>query len=330
MESRQVVNLIHGHIDADEDLFRSSVLQIIASERRAGHTIAADALQRAFDRPPQGLRHLQRRVDMWVGRAPAFVHTAVPSKPLDDLVLRPETRAEIDNVLAEHRQREALTAAGLVPCSRVLLSGPPGNGKTRCAEGLAVALQLPFHYVSIAGLIGSYLGETGAHIAQAFQYAEAHPGMLFFDEVDALTGSRDGGTHDEMRRVVNAFLQVLDRAPRDMMLLAATNRPDAIDDAIWRRFDVQVRVDNPDRDMALAYVARRAAGGFEVEPPTATWGWVDAAVRLVSMAGLERAFDRAARAAVMAGHRRVTAHALAVAVEACSDRRAPGDGQRKG
>jgi SpoVK/Ycf46/Vps4 family AAA+-type ATPase len=176
--------------------------------------------------------------------------------------------------------------------------------------------------VAIGGLVDSYLGGTNANLIAAFRYAAAHPGLLFFDEFDALCGGRGGGDDlREMHRVVNGFLQSFDRDCQDTIVVAATNVPGAIDGAVWRRFDLAIEFPVPDRAMVHEYVQRRAAT-FPVDPPSGgDADYVSAAVAQVSMAGLERAVTRAMRGAVLGGVRLVTADALRAAVALCADRR---------
>lgn len=320
MNVNLICALIRAHINADEESFTSLVLQLVAAETRSKHENAAASLRRALEHRPSGSHALHRLVQRWTGKAPPFVQTLAPAASLGDLVLAPAVSASLDAFMREHERREELAALGVPAASRLLFVGPPGNGKTKCAEGLAAALNIPLHYISIAGLVGSYLGETGARLAQAFEYAAAHPGLLFFDEIDAVGQERERDDIGEMRRVTNTFLQTLDRSDRRLLLVAATNAPHAVDRALMRRFDRRVTFAYPTASMVAAYVARRAAANFIVDPPTPASPWDADAAQLVSMAGLERAFDAAARAAVMAGERRVTADALRESVAACADR----------
>jgi len=131
-----------------------------------------------------------------------------------------------------------------------LFCGPPGCGKTLCAEVFAGELGLPLFVVKIDRLISSYLGETATNVRKIFEFARKHPCVLFLDEFDALARSRDDTSeHNELRRVVNSLLIFIDRIRPRGFLVAATNLEQSLDPAIWRRFDEVIWFERPDREM---------------------------------------------------------------------------------
>lgn len=135
------------------------------------------------------------------------------------------------------------------PLQAVVLR-PPGCGKTLCAEIFAGELGLPLYIVKLDRLISSYLGETASNVRKIFDFARKHPCVLFLDEFDALARSRaDTSEHNELRRVVNSLLIFIDRIEPKGFLVAATNLGQALDSAIWRRFDEVVWFDRPDARM---------------------------------------------------------------------------------
>ena len=144
----------------------------------------------------------------------------------------------LENVVEEIRQWPALDAAGLPRRQRLLLQGPPGCGKTTSAEAIAAELGRPLLIVRLDAVVSSYLGETASNLRRIFEYADQAPFVVLFDEFDALGRSRDDASeHGEMKRVVTAFLQMTDRYQGPSLLLAATNHPGLLDEALWRRFD---------------------------------------------------------------------------------------------
>ncbi len=151
-------------------------------------------------------------------------------------------------LLEEHIRADVLRANGYEPRHRVLLSGPPGNGKTSFAEGVAEALALPFFVVRYDSLIGSYLGETNARLRKLFDYIRTQPCVLFFDEFDAI-GKERGDTHEtgEIKRVVSFLLMQLDQLPSYVIVIAATNHGELLDRAVWRRFQMRLAFPAPDR-----------------------------------------------------------------------------------
>ena len=144
------------------------------------------------------------------------------------------------------------------PWHRVLLSGPPGNGKTSFAEGVAeAALALPFFVVRYDALIGSYLGETNARLKRLFDYVRTQPSVLFFDEFDAV-GKERGDTHEtgEIKRVVSFLLMELDQLPSYVIVVAATNHGELLDRAVWRRFQMRLAFPAPNRKLIETFLDR--------------------------------------------------------------------------
>ena len=144
----------------------------------------------------------------------------------------------VGRVVDEFRAQQTFARHGLSPKSRLLFVGPPGCGKTLCAEILAGQLGLDLLHARFDGIVSSYLGETANNLRRVFGYAGQQRAVLFFDEFDALGKRRDDPQEvGELKRVVSSFLQILDAHPRDRMVIAATNHEGMLDDALWRRFD---------------------------------------------------------------------------------------------
>ena len=137
-----------------------------------------------------------------------------------------------------------MAAKGIHYTNAVLLHGVSGTGKTTFAQYVADALNLPFFYVSITQLVNSYMGKTGQNLELVFQFASTMPCVLVLDEIDQIGTKRglDGGVDGEMKRVLISVMQNLDRLPNNVILIAATNRPDVIDSALKRRFPVKHEV----------------------------------------------------------------------------------------
>jgi SpoVK/Ycf46/Vps4 family AAA+-type ATPase len=179
---------------------------------------------------------------------------------LQDLIL-PSTVQILANQLIEEQQRaDLLRSYNLEPRSRVLLTGPPGNGKTSMAEAIATALSVPFLVVRYEKVVNSYLGETAKRIQEAFQYARLRQCVLFFDEFDALAKEReDRQESGEIKRVLNSLLLEVDRLPSYVILVAATNHPDLLDRAVWRRFQIRINLPLPDREHIQRWFALLAS-----------------------------------------------------------------------
>ncbi|WP_025659771.1 ATP-binding protein [Rhizobium sp. IBUN] len=161
-----------------------------------------------------------------------------PQHQASDIVLDTENFRLLSEVVEEFRRGDDLRRHGLSPRSKLLFCGPPGCGKTLCAEVIAYELHLPLFVARLDGIITTYLGETASNLRQLFEAAMNTPSVLFLDEFDALARTRtDNSEHNEIRRVVNSLLKMIEAYRGRGLLIAATNLQSSIDDAAWRRFD---------------------------------------------------------------------------------------------
>lgn len=167
---------------------------------------------------------------------------------LPNLVLDATLEEAIDGFVSSVRDRDRLSAVGIDIPSRLLLHGPPGTGKTSVARMVAAALQLPLITTRSDALVSSLLGQTSRNIRDVFDYAGRQPCVLFLDEFDALAKNRaDMREVGELQRVVIALLENLDAFDDSSVLIAATNHPQLLDPAIWRRFSASAETVLPNR-----------------------------------------------------------------------------------
>lgn len=169
-----------------------------------------------------------------------------PERSKSDLILSASNTALLGNVLEELRRADILKRHGLKPSSKLLFCGPPGCGKTTCAEAFAYEAKLPLVVARIDVLVSSFLGETSTNLRRIFEFAQTTPSVLLLDEFDTVARTRDDDNeHSELKRVVNSLLQLIDRYQGAGVIIAATNHEAKLDTAIWRRFDQIVYFEAP-------------------------------------------------------------------------------------
>lgn len=169
-----------------------------------------------------------------------------PRRRIDDLVLGKNIRLEIEEFISEVRQTALLRAHSLEPRHTILLIGPPGTGKTSLAAAIASELNLPFLTVRYEGLVGSYLGETASRLQEVVEYASRIPSVLFFDEFESVGKERsDAQETGEIKRVVSSLLLHMDALPSHCIVICATNHPELLDRAVWRRFEIRLQLPIP-------------------------------------------------------------------------------------
>jgi SpoVK/Ycf46/Vps4 family AAA+-type ATPase len=181
-------------------------------------------------------------------RLPVDAKTRTPLlQPGDDpnapLLMEDSVQEELDLILEEFSHAEQLSAKGLATRNTLLLYGPPGTGKSHIAHHLAQRLGRPLSIVRLDSVISSLLGDTAKNIRSLFDYADGTSSVLFLDELDALAKFRDDQKElGELKRVVNTLLQGLDNLEPTSIVIGATNHPDILDPAIWRRFTHSIEV----------------------------------------------------------------------------------------
>ena len=251
-----LVSLVRAGVTGEREMLKSTVEALVADERAKSHHAFADRLQRALNAVAVTPPSLTATSAPPGGGRDAILEIA-PRVRLEDLILPLPVRRTADQLIEEHARVGVLRAHGFEPRHRVLLSGPPGNGKTSFAESVAEALALPFFVVRYDALIGSYLGETNARLRKLFDYIRTQPCVLFFDEFDAI-GKERGDTHEtgEIKRVVSFLLMQLDQLPPYVVIICATNHAELLDRAVWRRFQLRLDFPAPDKSMLCAYIDR--------------------------------------------------------------------------
>ncbi|TAX28871.1 ATP-binding protein [Rhizobium leguminosarum] len=243
----------------DEE-FRAVAEQIIDEEEKKNNRVLARSLRRSLETSPTRPARPKALAPLipFPEAAGDFIERIEPTYSRQDIILSAENVRIFLGLLREFQSGETIRRRGLSVRSKLLFCGPPGCGKTLCAEVFASELGLPLYIVKLDRLISSYLGETATNVRKLFEFARTQPCVLFFDEFDALARARgEDGEHNELRRVVNSLLIFIDRIQPKGFVVAATNLDQSLDPAIWRRFDEVVWFDRPDKGMIARFLKMR-------------------------------------------------------------------------
>lgn len=244
-----LVNLVRAAVSGDRANVRRSVEAIASEERAKRHDGLADRLLKALNASGSLTLFSQPTASQAapVGSGRDFVIEREPVRTFESLMLDEHVEETLAEIVEENHRAELLRSYGLQPRHRILLSGPPGNGKTSIAEALAEALARPLFTVRYDALIGSYLGETNQRLRQLFDYVKTTSCVLLFDEFDAIGKERgDKQETGEIKRVVSSLLLEIDQLPSYVLTVAATNHHELLDRAVWRRFQSLLEIRAPD------------------------------------------------------------------------------------
>ena len=206
---------------------------------------------------------------MGFGRSKAKVGSKeMPDVTFDDVAGEDEAVEELEEIREFLSEPEKFRAVGAKIPKGVLLYGPPGTGKTLLAKAVAGEAGVPFFSMAASEFVEMFVGVGASRVRDLFDQAKENaPAIIFVDEIDAVgrhRGSGTGGGHDEREQTLNQLLVEMDGfdANTNVILIAATNRPDVLDPALLRpgRFDRQVSVEAPDMAGRAAILKVHAKG----------------------------------------------------------------------
>ena len=251
-----IVDLVKYAASGNRPMVKKVTEAIIAEERAKQHTILADRLENEVSNM-RSLTSVEQKksteggsLPMMVNevRAENFIQEREATRTLSSLILPQEVRYNCDQLIQEQFRADLLRSYGVEPRNRVLLVGPPGNGKTSLAEAIAEALMVPFYIVKYDAIVGAYLGETAMRLKKLIDFVSTRKCVLFFDEFETI-GKERGDLHEtgEIKRVVSSLLLQMDQLPSYVTLIGATNHPELLDRAVWRRFQMRMTLPAPTR-----------------------------------------------------------------------------------
>ncbi|MDE8556246.1 AAA family ATPase [Pantoea agglomerans] len=198
-----------------------------------------------------------------------MLKVSVAEHTVDSPLLHNQVKTQLEQVLLERKKSDLLARHGLAPTKSLIFSGPPGVGKTMTAQWLSQQLGLPLYTLDLTTVMSSFLGRTGSNLRSVIDYAKSHPSILLLDEIDAIAKKRtDESDVGELKRLVTIMLQELEDWPSSGLLVAATNHPELVDPALWRRFDLEVTFELPDESQVAEAIRMFSAQDF---PKFAPW-----------------------------------------------------------
>ena len=251
--------LIKAGLQKDDETFRKAVNAICAEERQKQHTILADKLSKLLENYPissQQTDSAQLALNSVVDSSSIqLFKEKEPQKTIDELFLPDNVKNSCNELIQEQSRASLLRSYGLEPRNKLLLIGPPGNGKTSLAEAIAESLMVPLITVRYENIIGSYLGETATRLSKLFDYVKNRQCVLFFDEFETISKER-GDEHEtgEIKRVVSSLLMQIDELPSYVVAIAATNHDQLLDQAVWRRFQIKLELPKPNESQLENYL----------------------------------------------------------------------------
>jgi SpoVK/Ycf46/Vps4 family AAA+-type ATPase len=261
----QIKSLIKAFADGDDSRFYATAMQIAASEARSGHIALADELKKLIDNAKAAnTKALGVIKSLPVGPTQKELNDLLelvhPHEKIKEMVLEPVVAKAIRRVLDEQKKLEILRQNNLFPRKNLLFIGPPGCGKTMSARVLAGELGIPLFIIRLDGLISRYMGESISKLRLIFDSMNQFRAVYLFDEFDSIGTTRTQGNEvGEIKRVLNTFLLQIEKDRSNSLVIAATNYPEALDKALFRRFDDIIRFPLPDREKICVLYKRGLA-----------------------------------------------------------------------
>jgi len=267
-------DLIKYGFNNDNTNFRRAAEAICAEERSKQHGVLATKIEELLK---ISNRTISRDISTPTvirngnGEQSLFIEK-IPTKRLDQIMLPNNVVESCRELIEEQMRADLLRSYGLEPRNKILLIGPPGNGKTTLAEAVAEALMVPLLTVKYESIVGAYLGETASKLGKLFDYAKSRQCVLFFDEFETL-GKERGDIHEtgEIKRVVSSLLLQVDALPSYVVVIGATNHETLLDKAAWRRFQLRLELPKPTRtnlELWFAQFEKRTGFKFGMEATT--------------------------------------------------------------
>jgi len=266
--SDQLKSLIKSFGESDDERFFASALQIVASEARKGHTNLAMELKKLIEKAKLNRSFAFADKDKTIPilhpkrELKDLLDVFQPRIKLKDMILCKNVKESLCKLIREQKNWQLLQKNNLSPRRKILLIGPPGCGKTMTAQALAGELGIPVFIVRLDGIVSKFMGESISKLKLIFDAMPNNRGVYLFDEFDSIGSHRDQGQDvGEVKRILNSFLINIEKDHSNSIIIAATNLPDSLDKALFRRFDDVILYPLPSQK-EIAETLKKAFEGF--------------------------------------------------------------------
>lgn len=268
--AEKIIALLKSYGDQDESRFYSTAMQIAAAEAKKGHSKLAEELKTLIDKikSQRNIYSATKTRMLPINEAQKELKDLLevyrPHIKTKDMVLNKDVSESINRILSEQQKFDQLLQHNLEPRRKLMLVGPPGCGKTMTAKAIAGDLEIPLFVIRLDGLISRYMGESIAKLKLIFDSMYQHRAVYLFDEFDSIGSNRSYGNDvGEIKRVLNSFLMNIEKDESNSLLIAATNLPESLDKALFRRFDDIIMYPLPSEE-EISQLIKVQLKGYEV------------------------------------------------------------------
>ncbi|MEI0530483.1 AAA family ATPase [Brachyspira pilosicoli] len=306
----QIKTLIKYHYDNDQNGFYTTALQIAAYEAKNGHEKFANDIKKLIDK-----KQKENNIKI-IANVNDFSDLVIVQKSdykMNNLIVNANIKLKLNRIIDEYKLQSKIKKYGLDNRRKLLLSGQPGVGKTLTASVIAGELSLPLHIVMIDKIITKYFGETSAKLRKIFDLLYDRRAVYLFDEFDAIGAERNlNNDIGEIRRVLNSFLQFIEQDKSNSIIVAATNNPKILDQALYRRFDDIIYYSLPSNEEIKLLINYRL-GDFK--PNKLSFAKILEKTKKLSHAEIVYACDNAIKEAILNDRRTITQSSLIKMIE---------------
>lgn len=314
--SNQLKALIKSHVEGNDEWFYSVALQLAADSARQGHNNLAKELKTIIDEGKSKPNIIQDKATVDInqprGDLAGLLSISYPKTLINDMILSDEINKRIQRIILEHKNSSKLRSYGLIPRHKILLIGSSGSGKTMTASALAGELKIPLFTILLDGLITKYMGETASKLRIIFETISKTRGIYLFDEFDSI-GSKRENTNDigEIRRVLNSFLQFLEQDDSQSIIIGATNHPELLDKALFRRFDDIIEYSLPSEELTIKLFKSKL---FTFNTKKVKWKEVLSKAEGLSYADISKVCEDSAKNTILDNKEEITTKCLLEAI----------------